>query len=218
MNDLDIQTAYWDRVAASKTFTHPLPLSIFHDFLPPSARILDYGCGYGRTCSELSDAGYHNVVGIDISGEMVRRGRRLFKSLDLRTFDGTSTGFDDNSFDACLLMAVLTCIPSDRGQERAIAEIRRLLKPGGILFVSDYPFQTDARNLKRYREFEKEFGGFGVFRTEDAVVRHHDMKHMQRLLLHFDVLWQQNIRVSTMNGNESDAFQIMVRKNGSSRP
>lgn len=86
MNDLDIQTEYWDGAAASKTFTHPIPLTVFRDLLPPAAKILDYGCGYGRTCSELTDAGYQSVIGIDISEEMIKRGRKL--NLGLRVFDG----------------------------------------------------------------------------------------------------------------------------------
>lgn len=212
MNDLDVQTEYWDGAAASKTFTHPIPLPIFRDLLPPAAKILDYGCGYGRTCSELTEAGYHYVVGIDISEEMIKRGRRLNGNLDLRVFDGRSAHFEDGSFDACLLLAVLTCIPYDNGQNRTISEVYRLLRPGGIAFISDYPLQTDARNQKRYREFEKELGTFGIFRTESAVVRHFDMKRIYRLLSSFDVLWQDSIRVCTMNGNESDVFQIAARK------
>jgi len=212
MNDLDVQTEYWDSVAASKTFTHPTPLSVFRDLLPPAAKILDYGCGYGRICSELTEAGYHNVIGIDISEKMIKRGKHLNASLDLRVFDGRSADFPDGFFDACLLMAVLTCIPSDVGQNRTIAEVHRLLRPSGIIFVSDYPLQTDVRNQKRYREFEKELGTFGLFRTEGAVVRHYDMERIQQLLSGFDVLWQNSIRVCTMNGNESDVFQIAARR------
>jgi SAM-dependent methyltransferase len=212
VNDLDVQTEYWDGAAASKTFTHPIPFSVFRDLVPPTARILDYGCGYGRTCSELTEAGYHDVIGIDISEEMIKRGRRLNGRLDLRVFDGRSPAFEDGSFDACLLMAVLTCIPSDGGQERVVSEVHRLLRPGGIALVSDYPLQADARNQKRYREFEKELGVFGMFRTEGAVVRHHDMGRIRRLLSGFDVLWEQGIRVCTMNGNESDVFQMVARK------
>lgn len=211
MNDLDIQTRYWDDAAASKTFTHPVPLSLFRDFLPLSAKILDYGCGYGRACSELTEAGYHNVIGIDVSEEMIKRGRSLNSSLDLRVFDGRSTDFEDGCFDACLLMAVLTCIPNDAGQNRTISEIHRLLRPGGIAYISDYPLQTDIRNQKRYREYEKELGTFGMFRTEGAVVRHYDMKRIHQLLSDFDILWQDSIRVCTMNGNESDVFRIAAR-------
>jgi hypothetical protein len=109
-------------------------------------------------------------------------------------------------------MAVLTCIPSDAAQARTIGEIHRLLRPGGVAFISDYPLQSDRRNQKRYKEFEQELGTFGLFRTEGAVVRHHDMKQIKQLLSPFDILWQENIRVCTMNGHESDVFQIIAQK------
>lgn len=214
MNTLDVQTEYWDGAAASKTFTHPIPLRVFRELLPSAAKILDYGCGYGRTCSELTNAGYQNVIGIDISEEMIKRGRLSRCDLDLRVFNGKSTGFENGSFDACLLLAVLTCIPSDAGQEHTFNEVRRLLRPGGIVFVSDYPLQTDARNKQRYQDFEKELGTYGMFRTEGAIVRHHDMKRIRQLLVGFDILWQENLRVCTMNGNESDVFQLLAQKSG----
>jgi SAM-dependent methyltransferase len=207
MSHLDIQTAYWDRVAFQKTFSHPIPLSLFRDALPLTARILDYGCGYGRACSALADAGYSDITGIDISSEMVRRGKEMDGRGDLRTIDGIATGFDEGSFDLYLLVTVLTCIPSDEGQKLIVREIHRLLRPRGFLFVSDMPLQADARNRQRYREFEKEFGTFGVFRTEDAVVRHHDMKWVHQLLSGFSVVRENTVRITTMNGHEADAFQ-----------
>lgn len=212
MNKFDVQTAYWNKAAASKTFTHPIPIEIFRKLLSLDSNILDYGCGYGRSCSELIDAGYFNVVGIDISEEMIKRGKGLYDNLNLHVFDGKSANFENESFDACILLAVLTCIPHDDGQNQTIDEIHRLLRPGGILFVSDYPLQSDQRNQIRYREFEKEFGTFGIFRNEGAVFRHFDENRISQLLSEFKILWKKFIRVCTMNGNESDVFQIAARK------
>lgn len=212
MTDLDIQTEYWDNAGAAKTFTHPIPWPVFRTLLPPTAKILDYGCGYGRTCFELTQAGYHYVIGIDISKDMIRRGKHQHGALDLRVFDGKTVDFEDASFDACFLFAVLTCIPYNGGQNRTIDDVFRLLRPGGIAFISDYPLQTDERNQKRYQKFEKEFGIFGVFRTESAVFRHFDMHRIDQLLSNFDIFWQDSTRVCTMNGNESDVFQIAARK------
>ena len=154
----DRQTSYWDSVAGRKTFTHPLWLGPLLAETPLDARILDYGCGYGRTCIELSQAGFRDVTGIDISREMIARGRREHPGIDLRVFDGLAIPFADNSFQTCTLLAVLTCIPSDAEQERVVAEIHRVLRPGGLLHVSDYPIQDDKRNRDRYRQFAPVFG------------------------------------------------------------
>ena len=213
MDDLDRQKAYWDSVAEKKTFTHPVAMDLLTRLAPLDAPLLDYGCGYGRSCAELADAGFTNVTGVDISLEMIRRGRSLYPNLNLQEIDGRRLPFPDSSFCACLVLAVLTCIPTDRGQIDLVAELHRVLKPGGILYVSDYPLQEDQRNRTRYDRFQKEFGTYGIFRLSDGgVVRHHPMPWIHSLLSGFAITEEKVIAVSTMNGNTAEIFQIMAKK------
>jgi 2-polyprenyl-3-methyl-5-hydroxy-6-metoxy-1,4-benzoquinol methylase len=86
MRELNRQIKYWDSVAGKKQFTHPLNTESFQEFVPVTASILDIGCGYGRLCHELNELGYKNVVGIDMSNEMIREGIKLFPHLDLQCF------------------------------------------------------------------------------------------------------------------------------------
>lgn len=67
------QSSYWDRVAHEKRFSHPLRLDWLEKYSDKQARILDYGCGYGRTLAELSDAGHENIFGMDFSEAMLGR-------------------------------------------------------------------------------------------------------------------------------------------------
>jgi SAM-dependent methyltransferase len=213
MDELDTQAAYWDAAVETKAFTHPLNLERFGSLLSKDAAILDYGCGYGRLCAELADAGYLHVTGVDISSRMIERGRALFPGMDLRRIAGAALPFAAEVFDACLLFAVLTCVPTDAGQQALIAELRRVLRPGGILYVSDYPLQTNARNQERYRAFAAEYGRFGVFRLPDgATLRHHDMHWIHALLDGLDLLHEDVLAVRTMNGNPAKAFQILARR------
>ena len=213
MNKIDLQETYWDSIAAEKAFTHPIAMDKIREAVEVEGKILDYGCGYGRTCVELKKDGFGDVVGVDISSQMIACGQSLYPGLELLHFDGVTLPFPDESFVACTLLAVLTCIPTNIGQKRAIAEINRVLIPDGILFVSDYPFQQDAGNQDRYHQFENEFGVFGVFRLSDGgVVRHHDMPWIYELLSQFDIINEDNIKVSTMNGNAARIFQILARK------
>ena len=46
--EIDNQHPYWDRVAETKQFTHPLDLALLQRHVAPTAHVLDYGCGYGR--------------------------------------------------------------------------------------------------------------------------------------------------------------------------
>ena len=213
MNPLDCQAAYWDGAAANKTFTHPLRIEWLRAFVPPDGTILDYGCGYGRTVAFLAASGYENVVGVDISSAMIRRGRGLSAGLDLRHIKDHVLPFPDHSFAACLLLAVLNCLPTDGGQKALIGELHRVLKPSGILYLSDYPLQPDAKNRQRYDRYKDRFGQYGVFQlTDGAVLRHHDIAWIHRLLDRFDIVGQETMDVLTMNGNRAVIFQIIARK------
>lgn len=183
--------------------------------IPPQGRILDYGCGYGRTCVELVKNGYRNVTGVDISSEMIRHGLSSHPALDLHHIGDGILPFEDNTFSACILMAVLTCIPTDTGQKKIIRELHRVLKPEGILYASDYPLQQDKRNNERYRRFEAEYKHYGVFRLSDGgVFRHHAMSRVYRLFSRFGILRENRIKVLTMNGNNAEIFQIFAQKRG----
>ncbi len=215
MGSLDRQTDYWNRVANEKEFTHPLSLDRIRPLLSDTARILDYGCGYGRSCHGLWQAGFRNTVGVDISEEMIRRGRGLYPELTLEVLRSQSLPFPDGAFDAVLLFAVLTCIPADSGQKEVLSDIFRVLRPGGILYVSDYPMQADRRNEQRYAQYEKKYGMLGVFEVAGgAIVRHHTREWVRYLLSQFQEIGTDEMTVLTMNGNPARIFQWLGRKPG----
>jgi SAM-dependent methyltransferase len=210
---MDDQRAYWDRVAAEKAFTHPLNEGWLGGWFRRSDRILDYGCGYGRTLDDLARRGFENTLGVDFSAVMIQRGRRAHPQLDLRVIDKLPVDEPDGSFDAVLLFAVLTCIPSDDDQARLVAELSRLLRSGGLLYVSDMPLQSDARNLARYAAGEARFGVRGVFETDDgAIVRHHSPRRFDSLLAGFERLAVLSIQLTTMNGHAAEGLQILARR------
>ncbi len=204
------QSDYWDRGTA-KTFTHPLS-DDFLAALQPSDRILDYGCGYGRSLAQLAGFGFTNTVGVDFSREMVARGRREQPSLDLRHIERPSLDEPDGSFDAAMLLAVLTCIVGNDEQTAVLREIRRLLRPGGVLFISDMPLQDDERNRARYAEGTGH-GPYGTFATGDGgVVRHHSEDHIQGLLKGFSPISTRRIDLTTMHGNPATGVQLVAQK------
>lgn len=209
----DDQTQYWDQVAWEKTFGIPLVLDQFASLVTLDQRILDYGCGYGRICAELVENGYRNVIGVDPSGEMIKRARQEHPDLEFDVIGGSRLPYEDGSFDAVLLLAVLTCIPDDDAQRALISELTRVVRAGGILNITDYPLQTDERNVARYREFQSEFGVYGVFRVPDgAVVRHHDMNWITSLVSGLEMVDMSPLDVITMNGHQAKAFRYLGRK------
>lgn len=213
MQPLDNQVAYWNGAGATKTFSHSLDFARLDALIARDARILDYGCGYGRVAEALHQHGYRAVEGIDTSAALIARGHALYPHLALRVFDAPTLPYADATFDAVMLFAVLTCIPDSSGQVALIAELTRMLRPGGILYISDLPLQRDARNQERYTAYATKYGVYGVFELSDGgIFRHHDMAWITALLAGFEIVAESRFEVTTMNNHPSDAFQVVARK------
>jgi SAM-dependent methyltransferase len=202
---------YWDAKSSVQSFSHPMNFEWLAD-VPKDARILDYGCGYGRTLAELGEAGWRNAVGVDFSAGMIERGLREHPELDLRRVSGLPIDEPDCAFDVAVLFAVLTTIADDTVQDAVMAELKRLLKPGGLLLVSDYPLQTDDRYLARYAAGEARHGVYGVWTREDGgVFRHHPAQRLEQLLAPFEALASRELATTTLSGAPAVAVQYLAR-------
>jgi HAD superfamily hydrolase (TIGR01509 family) len=212
---LNNQVAYWDEAAGSKTFTHPLHAP-WLDGVDRRAAVLDYGCGYGRSIGELARQGFENLVGADISAGMISRARQAHPASRFSVIGSPpALAEPDASVDVVLLFAVLTCVPGDHAQRALIAELMRVLKPSGLLYISDLLSQDDERNRDRYARNIGRYGTYGVFETGDgAVCRHHSREHLAALVSGFQVVEEREIEVGTMNGHRSTGIQILARKPG----
>jgi SAM-dependent methyltransferase len=213
MQPASSQISYWDRVAHEKRFSHPLRGDWLRKHSHKQARILDYGCGYGRTLAALSQAGFTNLFGVDSSEKMLARAGAEAPGPSLVRNDGGSLPFKNSCFDLVLLFAVLTCIPHDDEQRTLVSEVRRVLRPGGLLYVSDLLVNNDQRNRERYVRDAGKFKCYGVFELpEGVVVRHHQREWIEEIMSPFEQLEYEPFTVTTMNGNLSAAFQYLGRK------
>lgn len=204
---------YWNGEGANKTFSHPLDLGWLRSRLSLDARILDVGCGYGRLMHPLLKSGFTHLHGVDPSEALIQRARREVPGVRFDCADPARLPAAAASADLVLLFAVLTCIPEDAAQEALVSELDRVLRPGGLLYVSDLLLQTDARNVARYAAFAPRYGQYGVFETSDgAVCRHHEPGWFDRLFAGFEVVERADVEVATMNGHGSVATQRLLRK------
>jgi SAM-dependent methyltransferase len=104
--------------------------------LPPGARVLDAGCGSGRTLQELVD--YGDVSGIELNTEAaaLARGRALG---DVEVGRLEELPWEDGTFDLITCLDVIEHVPDDTA---ALAELRRVCRPGGWLLVTVPAYQA----------------------------------------------------------------------------
>ncbi|MDX6685112.1 MAG: hypothetical protein QOF26_3080 [Baekduia sp.] len=119
--------------------------------LEPDARLLDAGCGSGRTLDDL--ARYGRVSGVDLSPEAVAAARRRGHD-DVRVARVEELPFADATFDVVTCLDVVEHTPDDRA---TLAELRRVTRPGGLMVVTVPAYQAlwswhDEANLhfRRY--------------------------------------------------------------------
>jgi SAM-dependent methyltransferase len=200
---------FWNAVADTQIFSHPLNTARFEALVARDARVLDYGCGYGRLCRELRAEGFTNLVGVDTAERMLARAREENPGLALCQVDDARLPFPDASFDAALVFSVLTCVVEDLGQRAVVGEIARVLRPGGVVHISDILIQDDQRNRARYERDEARFGRHGVFEAEPGVVfRHLSRRWVDELMEGFRRIELLELDVKTMRGNPARAFQL----------
>ena len=210
----DDQIDYWNKVSKEKEFTTSLDLKLLSDYIRPDSLIVDYGCGYGRTLEELYKQGFKNLIGFDFASEMIERGKLEFPYLNLKTSENNRIDCHSNSVDLVILFAVLTCIIDNELQRELMSEIKRILKPGGLIYINDFLVNSDERNLERYNKFAIKYKTYGVFELpEGAVLRHHEENWIAILTKDYIKETYKRIEFKTMNGNISNGFIFIGRKN-----
>ena len=211
--NINRQHHYWDNLAREAIFTHPFYLNKIQKFISTDSKILDYGCGYGRICQILWGKGYRNLMGVDISPKMIRRGNSLYPHLMLVQLDPDTLWSESDRFNLVILFSVLTCIPELAALQELLKRIHQVMAPQGYLYISDTLVQTDPRNVKRYEQFFGEYRTYGVFRLpEGGIFRHFLVDDIYRLTAHFEPVFTDLIDVMTLHHHPAKGFQYFCKK------
>lgn len=110
----------------------------------PGTKVLDLGCGIGAPAARIARRYDCRVTGVNISREQVRQGRDLIDAIglsdqvEIRLGNALAIEFPDESLDAvlCIEVAADICV-TDRARDQLVAEIWRVLRPGGHVGFSD---------------------------------------------------------------------------------
>ena len=97
--------------------------------------ILDLGCGTGELASIFLKAGY-DYVGIDIEPERIKYARKAYPKGTFHVMDASHLRYRDGHFDQILVTGVLHHL-TDEEVRSIVAEMRRVLRPGGRALVME---------------------------------------------------------------------------------
>ena len=143
-----MSTVYKDIKVAGGDTARPLTMSkrlgLIGRHVVSARRFLDCGCGPGAYVLALKEQFGLDAHGIELREDKVKIAQAR-PGLEDRVAKGDlmAIDFPDNAWDYCMLNEVLEHVPDDR---RALSEVHRILKPGGLLFIFSpnrwFPFET----------------------------------------------------------------------------
>jgi len=119
--------------------------------IQPGDRILEVGVGTGLSLPLYPD--YCQIVGIDLSGEMLKKAQKKIEKYDLQhvtieKMDASNMSFADGSFDTVIAAYVVSVVPDP---VKVVLEMKRVCKKGGkIIFLNH--FKSRNKFLARFEE------------------------------------------------------------------
>ncbi|MDP9380845.1 MAG: class I SAM-dependent methyltransferase [Chloroflexota bacterium] len=161
----------FDRVAEEYDATRPIPRGASEEITDTILRVtgatqatefLEVGVGTGRIGAPIVERG-HRFTGVDISrkmmNEMLRKLPGERPNLTLVEADATALPFADASFDVALTVHLLHLVAR---WHDALAEIRRVLREGGVFLYGYEEHSADEALREVYTQWDTILAGRGV--------------------------------------------------------
>lgn len=113
-----------------------------------NARILDLGCGTGISTRQIADGG-GVIVGCDVDEQMITEAKKANDGLEYLVARAENLPFRNTEFDAITAFSAFHWFAN----EKALSEIKRVMKPNGIFYVVN---KNDTGDFKKgYKEIIK---------------------------------------------------------------
>jgi ubiquinone/menaquinone biosynthesis C-methylase UbiE len=150
-------TIYFTDGAAYDRLMAPWSQAVGKEFLrwlaaPPDRRWLDVGCGTGAfTELLLEQSGARHVSAVDPAEDQIAyaRTKPAAKRVDFRLAGAQQLPFGDDEFDVAAMALVITFVPDPA---QAFAEMKRVVKPGGMIGTYVWDFLGKGNTQQPLRE------------------------------------------------------------------
>lgn len=161
--------------------------------------VLEVACGGGPGLRYMSGRARSLKAG-DCSPEVLARAQRhVGNDVELRVFDAQDMPYPDASFDAVIIFEALYYVPS---ADKFLAESRRVLRPGGVLLISNAnkdlydfnasPHSTVYHGVVELRQaldaagFQPEF--FGYLKVDQVSLRQRILRPIKKIAVDFNLM------------------------------
>ena len=145
---------------------HELMAKQLIEKIPANGKVLEIAPGPGYFCIELAKLGNYQITGLDISKSFVEIARRNAAAagpkIDFREGNASAMPFASETFDFTFCQAAFKNFSEP---VKAISEMYRVLRPGGVSVISD--LRRDAP----VEEIDREVKGMGLGRVNQFLVR-----------------------------------------------
>ena len=161
-------------------------------------RVLDIGCGNGKTSQALIEMGC-DVVGVDFSQNAVDQCNNSIKGMTAVCSSSDKLPFNDNEFDGAVLVHVLEHL-DDRELEDTLKEVKRVLKIGGHVFLRVFE-KNDMRSN----------GGTEV-KGNGIRYRYYDPGEIETVFKDLEPQWRSVTEQTTKFGSIRMRIEALYRK------
>ena len=145
---------------------HKLMAKQLVEKIPAYGKVLEIAPGPGYFCIELAKLGNYQITGLDISKSFVEIARKNARDaglkIDFREGNASAMPFENNTFDFTFCQAAFKNFSEP---VKAIAEMYRVLRPGGVSVIAD--LRRDASP----EEIDREVNGMGLGPVNRFMVR-----------------------------------------------
>jgi len=160
-DNLTTYNAIADKFSDTRSRPWPAMEKLTRKYVKDGDEILDVGCGNGRLTQMTNDQfPMTSYMGVDFSEKLIDIAKEKFENNKIKFAVGNVLNLDlgERKFDSVFMFAVLNHIPGEELQLRALQNIRKVLKPGGVLTMTNW-------NLWRLNFKQKTFWNFKIKRV-----------------------------------------------------